>query len=90
MARKLLRQGQFLPSIAVVGHKQPTREALLDGAAAVGERRHRGLIEEVVDVTEQRTMQGCAFIDRLAQNAAAFEPAAVACRLHVGLVLRTS
>src|ERR1700730_14703826 len=33
-------------------------------------------------------MQRCALIDRLAQDAA-FEPAALAWSLHVGLVLRT-
>jgi hypothetical protein len=83
-----VRQRQFLSLDAVIRHKQPTREALLDGAAAVGERRHRRLVEEVIDVTEQRAVKRSTLIDRLAQDAG-FEPAALAWSLHVGLVLRT-
>jgi hypothetical protein len=48
-----------------------TGKALLDGAATVGKGCHRGLVEEVIDVTKQRAVQGCALIDGLAQDAAA-------------------
>ena len=47
-AQELLRQRQLVLVDPVVGHKQPAGKALLDGAAAVGERCHRGLVEEVL------------------------------------------
>jgi hypothetical protein len=59
-------RGTSGPSMRV-RHQQPAGQALFQLAAAIGNRRLRGLNEEVVGTAQQRAMQADALIHGLAQ-----------------------
>ncbi len=85
MARSLCVRGSLRAIYAVVCHEQPACQALFVLAAAIGERRFRGLVEKGVDAMQESPMQACAVSHRLAQLGGA-HPLPGARNLDVGRV----
>ena len=86
-AEKLVREGELIAVDAIIRHEKPARQALLDLAAAVGERGCGGLSQEGMRVAQHGAMKRSAPLVGFAQAGRA-DAQALAGDLDVGRVLR--
>jgi hypothetical protein len=59
-AEELMREGNVAAVEAIISHEQPTRQSLLDVAAAVGERGCRGLSQKSMCEAQHGAMKSVA------------------------------